>query len=101
MVKNDRHKASGLLMPLPVPQVLWESIAMDFVFDLPRSNFIPIMKTIKADRMARIFMAQIFKYHGMPKSIVSDYDPRMTSLFCRAIFDNMGIKLDFYSLFHP
>ena len=89
------------------------------MFDLPRSkngndgiwtiidkfnkqaHFIPIRKTIKANHMARVFMTHIFKHHGMPKFIVSDSDPRMTSLLWRAIFDNMGTKLDFSSLFHP
>ena len=66
-----------------------------------QAYFLPIRKTIKADHMAKVFMAQIFKHHGMPKSIVSDRDPRMTSLFWRALFDNMGTKLDFSSAFHP
>jgi len=51
--------------------------------------------------MARIFLAQIFKHHGMPKSIVGDRDPRTTSLFWRALFDNMGTKLNFSSAYHP
>ena len=51
--------------------------------------------------MAKVLIAQIFKHHGMPKSIVSDRDPRMTSLFWRALFDNLGTKLNFSSSFHP
>ena len=103
-VKFDRQKAPGLLQPLPIPDKPWESIAMDFVFDLPRTqtgndgiwtiicrfskqaHFIPVRKKIKPDQMARLFMCNIFKYHGMPQSIVSDRDPRMTSLFWRGMF---------------
>ncbi|MCO5567294.1 hypothetical protein L7F22_020984 [Adiantum nelumboides] len=51
--------------------------------------------------MARLFMSNIFKYHGMPHSIVSDSDPRMTSLFWRGLFENMGTTLKFSSSFHP
>ncbi|MCO5589266.1 hypothetical protein L7F22_043232 [Adiantum nelumboides] len=109
----------GKLKPLPVPDKPWESIAMDFITDLPRSkngndaiwtiidrfskqaHFLPVKKTIKADHMAKIFLAQIFKHHGMPKSIVSDRDPRMTSLFWQALFENLGTKLDFSSAYHP
>lgn len=120
--KYDRKKSTGLLQPLPVPDRPWESIAMDFVFDLPRTksgydgiwtivdrfskqskqaHFVAVKKTIKADHMARLFIANVFKYHGMPSSIVSDRDPRMTSLFWRALFDNLGTTLKFSSSFHP
>ncbi|MCO5608605.1 hypothetical protein L7F22_062818 [Adiantum nelumboides] len=37
-VKFDRHKAQGLLQPLPIPTRPWESIAMDFIFDLLRTQ---------------------------------------------------------------
>ncbi|MCO5562894.1 hypothetical protein L7F22_016530 [Adiantum nelumboides] len=92
---------------------------MDFIFDLPRTqtgndgiwtiicrfnkqaDFICVRKKIKPDQMARLFMSNIFKYHGMPQSIVSDRDPRMTSLFWRGLFENMGTTLKFSSSFHP
>ena len=118
-VKYDRQKAPGLLQPLPIPDRPWESIAMDFVFDLPRTSsgndgiwtiicrfskqahFIPVRKKIKPEHMVKIFMHNIFKYHGMPQSIVSDRDPRMTSLFWKALFENMSTTLKFSSSFHP
>ena len=51
--------------------------------------------------MAKMFLSTIFKYHGMPLSIVSDRDPRMTGLFWRAAFENLGTSLQFSSSFHP
>ncbi|MCO5611439.1 hypothetical protein L7F22_065692 [Adiantum nelumboides] len=75
-VKFDRHKAQGLLQPLPIPTRPWESIAMDFIFDLPRTqsghdgiwtiidrfskqaHFVPVKKTVKPDHLARLFVAQ-------------------------------------------
>ena len=118
-VKYDRGKAPGLLQPLPIPNAPWESIAMDFIFGLPKSihgntgiwtivdrfskqaHFIPVKKTIKAHHMAKLFISQIFKYHGMPISIVSDRDPRMTSLFWQGLFENLGTRLNFSSAYHP
>ena len=51
--------------------------------------------------MATLFLSQVFKHHGMPSSIVSDQDPRMTSLFWRGMFENLGTKLNFSSAYHP
>ncbi|MCO5592748.1 hypothetical protein L7F22_046751 [Adiantum nelumboides] len=118
-VKFDRQKAPGLLQPLPIPDKPRESIAMDFIFDLPRTptrndgiwtiicrfskqaHFVLVRKKIKSDHMVKLFMHNILKYHGMPQSIVSDRDPRMTSLFWKALFENMGTTLKFSSSFHP
>ncbi|MCO5559106.1 hypothetical protein L7F22_012698 [Adiantum nelumboides] len=118
-VKYDRGKQPGLLQPLPIPDSLWESIAMDFIFGLPKSihgntriwkivdrfskqaHLIPVKKTIKAPHMAQLFISQILKYHGMPTSIVSDVDPRMTSNIWNGLFQNLGTKLNFSSVYHP
>ena len=37
----------------------------------------------------------------MPESIVSDRDPRMTSLFWKGLFDNLGTTLLFSLAYHP
>ncbi|MCO5567179.1 hypothetical protein L7F22_020867 [Adiantum nelumboides] len=66
-----------------------------------QAHFIPVKKTIKAPHMAQLFISQIFKYHGMPTSIVSDRDPRMTSKFWKGLFQNLGTKLNFSSAYHP
>lgn len=60
--------------PLPIPDRPWESIMMDFIFDLPRmrtgndgiwtivdrfnkqAHFIPVRKKIKVDHMVKLFM---------------------------------------------
>ena len=117
-VKYERGKAPGLLQPLPIPDLHWQSISMDFVFGLPKFtqgnngiwtivdrfskqvHFLPAKNTIAAKNMATLFLSQIFKHHGMPSSIVSDRDPRITSLFWRGMFENLGTKLNFSSAYH-
>ncbi|MCO5583898.1 hypothetical protein L7F22_037815 [Adiantum nelumboides] len=114
-VKYDRGKAYGLLQPLLIPTAPWESIAMDFIFGHPKTSsgnegiwtivdrfsiqahFIPVRKQITAEQMAKIFLVTVFKYHGMPRSIVSDRDPRMTGLFWRALWQNLCSTLRFSS----
>ena len=57
-----------------------------------QAHFIPVKKTIKAHHMANLFISHIFKYHGLPKSIVLDRDPCMTSLFWQGLFENLGTR---------
>ena len=94
-------------------------ISMDFIFGLPnfihgnkgiwtivdwfskQAHFIPIKKTIKAHHMATLFIAQVFKYHGLPTSIVSNRDPRMTSSVWKGLFENLGTNLNFSLAYHP
>ncbi|MCO5560669.1 hypothetical protein L7F22_014286 [Adiantum nelumboides] len=66
-----------------------------------QAYFVPVKKTVKPDHLARLFVAQIFRLHGMPETIVSDRDPRFTSLFWKAIWENIGMRLQFSSSFHP
>ncbi|MCO5592661.1 hypothetical protein L7F22_046664 [Adiantum nelumboides] len=109
-VKYDRGKAYGLLQSLPIPTAPWESIAMDFSFGLPKTSsgnegiwtivnrfskqahFIPVRNQITAKQMAKIFLVIVFKYYGMPRSIVSDRDPRMTGLFWRELYGRICIR---------
>ena len=93
---------------------------MDFVFGLSKSfqenngiwiivdrftkqaRFIIVNKTIKATHMANLFMAHIFKCHGIPKRIVFDRGSRMTSLTWQGVaLSNVGTKLNFSSSYHP
>ena len=47
------------------------------------AHFIPVNSTHKIDDIAKIFMKDIFKFHGLPKAIVSDRDVKFTSNFGR------------------
>jgi len=91
-----------LLRPLSIPEGLWESVSMDFMVNLPPSrgfdaimvvvdrfskmaHFIPTKKSAMAQEMRRLFFTHVFKHHGLPKDIVSDQDPKITSKFWQAL----------------
>ncbi|MCO5576552.1 hypothetical protein L7F22_030364 [Adiantum nelumboides] len=68
---------------------------------LPVSSFKVVPLAEQIEKYCCGLPKGIKKYHGMPQSIVSDRDPCMTSLFWKALFENMGTTLKFSSSFHP
>jgi len=109
-IKADKRRPAGLLQPLPVPETAFESIAMDFVMDLPKCNgydavwtitdrltklvhFIPVRKDIGSKELADLFMEKVFCSHGMPRSIVSDRDGRFLNPLWKQFTDGLGTKL--------
>lgn len=45
------------------------------------SHFMPINHPYTVLKVARVFMDNVFKLHGLPQIIVSDQDPVFTSNF--------------------
>jgi hypothetical protein len=45
------------------------------------AHFIPLKTTHKAEDVVDIFMKEVARLHGIPKTIVSDRDPKFTSNF--------------------
>lgn len=98
--KGENISPPGLLQPIPIPEKNWTDISMDFIKGLPRSQGYEVI-TVVVDRLskyahvlppahpytaasvARNFLDQIFRLHGMPLSVVSDRDPVVTSTFGR------------------
>ena len=46
-------------------------------------------------------MKEIVVRHGVPVSIVSDRDPRFTSIFWRRFQEHLGTKLNMSTSYHP
>ena len=98
-VKAEHQRPAGLLQPLGIPEWKWEDITMDFVGGLPRTvglhdsmwvivdrytksdHFLPVRSTYTVDQYAELYVREIVRLHGVPKSIVSDRDPIFTSKF--------------------
>ena len=64
-------------------------------------HLVPIRQTITAAETARVFWEQIGKLHGIPRSIVSDRDPRFVAKFWQEFWKIMGSKLRMSSAHHP
>jgi transposase InsO family protein len=65
------------------------------------THFIPIKSTFKSIDVANVFMKEIFRLHGFPKTIISDRDAKFTSSFWRSLFAGLGTQLEFSTTYHP
>ena len=102
--KVEQRQLGGLLEPLPVADRPWESISMDFITSLPKSNgfgtimvvvdrfskyatFMPATAGCTAKEAAQLFFRNVVKYWGLPRFIISDRDPRFTGNFWSELFE--------------
>ena len=65
------------------------------------AHFILVKSTHKIDDIAKIFMKDIFKLHGLPKAMVSDRDANFTYNFWKGLFVGLGTKLHFSTTYDP
>jgi hypothetical protein len=118
-VKAEHKRPAGLLKPLEILEWKWEHITMDFVVGLPRSprgrdaiwvvvdclikpaHFIPMKTTNSASKLVPLYMKEVVRLHGMPKSIVSDQDSKFVSKFWESLHSALGTKLSLSVAFHP
>ena len=54
------------------------------------AHFIPVQSTYRAVQITHVSMKNIFKLHGLPKTIISDCDVKFTSVFWRTLFKELG-----------
>lgn len=116
--KSENTAPAGLLQPLLIPDNIWEEISMDFISGLPNSQgkdtilvvvdrlrkyayFIALSHPFTALTVAQNFMDQIYRLHGLPKSIVSDRDPIFVSNFWKELFKLQGVKMSYSTTYHP
>jgi hypothetical protein len=96
--RSLNKKQVSLLQPLLILEGLWESVSMDFMVNLPPSrgfdaimvvvdwfskmtHFIPTKDSATPQETRRLFFTHVFKHHGLPKDIVSNWDLKFRSKF--------------------
>ncbi|XP_016206384.1 uncharacterized protein LOC107646734 [Arachis ipaensis] len=60
-----------------------------------------LVKLAREEEVTRLFFKNVVKCWGLPKSIISDLDPRFTGRLWIELFKLLGSELHFSTSFHP
>ena len=92
---------------------------MDFVTHLPRTSrghdvvwviidrltksahFLAVLMTFMLKEFCKLYIREIVQLHGVPVSMVSDRDPRLTAHFLESFQRAMGTQFMMSTAFHP
>jgi len=96
----------------------FQYISMDLITDLPTSNkldailtivdqgcskatkFLPYRKSLDGQGIAKLYFQHIFPLFSISKWVISDHNPRFTSLFVKAVCKATGIQQNLSTTFH-
>ncbi|CAD0055203.1 unnamed protein product [Aureobasidium pullulans] len=127
MNKSSRHAKYGEIQFVDPPLQPWDEVTMDFITGLRSLNsagrsklcqqydsilvmvdrltkythFIPCMKSITAEELAHLVLDRLIRYHGIPKSFITDRDKLFTSNYWKTLVSVMGIKHKLSTAYHP
>ena len=108
----------GQLQPLPIPPGPWKSVSMDFIVQLLRSDgydavyvcvdrltkmthFIPMNTTVMVKETTQLFYQYIWKHHGLPTDIVSDWGSQFVAKFTQYLLARLDIQGNQSTAYHP
>jgi len=116
--KNHIEQPVGKLMPNSISDKPWMHILADFITKLPIAqgynlilvvvdrltkmvHFIPTTEKTSAEGLARLFRDNVWKLHGLPKSIILDRGPQFAAGITRELNRMLEIKSKLSMVFHP
>jgi hypothetical protein len=118
-VKANYLRPAGNLQPLSIPEWKWENICMNFIVGLPCTlhgynsiwvivdrltnsvHFIPVATTYSVRQYAELYMLHIVRYHGIPKTIISDRWSIFVARFWEQLHECLVTHLIWSSAYHP
>ena len=101
--KASHQPPVGELNPLPIPNVPWDTISVDFIVKLPESegkdtvmvvvdsitkhsHFVDMVTTLSATGTARLYVQHIWKHHGLLKKAISNRGPQFVAEFMKELY---------------
>jgi len=65
------------------------------------AHFIPVKTRYRPPEYADLYLAEIVKLHGIPKTIISDRGPQFTAHFWERMHKSLGTSLIRSTMYHP
>ena len=118
-MKAEHQRPVGTLKQLLIPKWKWDKIVMNFILGLPKTpteedsiwvvvnrltksaHFIPMKVKDSMDKLARLYVPNIVRLHGVPSAFISDRDSHFTSRFWQSLQKEIGTDIKFSTTFHP
>jgi hypothetical protein len=108
----------GKLMSPETPTEPWKGVAADFIMGLPETqgmdallvvvdrakkqiHVIPTSKETSALGLAKLYRDNVWRYHGLPDSIISDRGPQFAADLMRELNTMLGIQTKLLTAYHP
>jgi len=115
--KNQAETLAGKLMPNSIPEKPWRHISADFIIKLPlvqgydailvvynhltkMVHFIPTTEKTLAAGLAQLFRDNVWKLHGLLKSIISDRGAQFVAGMMRKLNERLGIRTKLSTAYH-
>ncbi|CCO36381.1 Retrotransposable element Tf2 155 kDa protein type 2 [Rhizoctonia solani AG-1 IB] len=94
------------MQPLETPSRPWQYVSYNMITDLPKDGqydcilvmvdsftkfvvLVPVLKKLKAPKLAEIFLNQVWKQYGLPEKTVSDRGTVFNNKFLRALYKQL------------
>ena len=119
--KAPKDGIRGKLHPIPSENQPWQDVAIDFVTGLPESEGKDAILMVvdrfskmhhyiackagdegtNAEETAQLLIQNVWKLHGLPKTIISDRGPQFVALVWQSLCKTLQNKSKLSTAFHP
>jgi len=117
-MKNRTEEPAGKLKLSEVLQKTWSHLTVDFIMKLPvvagkdvilvvcdrlskMTHFVVTTEGTSAEGLARLLRDNVWKLHGLPESVVSDWGPQFAAELMKELNRMLKIRTKLLMAFHP
>ena len=117
-IKNRMEELAGKLKLSEVPEKPWIYLIVDFITKLPvvaendailvvcnwlskMTHFVATTEEISVEELARLFWDNMWKLHGLPKSVVLDRGPQFAVELTKKLNRMLEIEMRLSIVFYP